>query len=97
MPVTEVLFAELVGPRDAVEQGNGYRQVTFQGSGLPPTRWVEPGWTFLSKERTKLHTFVRAIKKKKQTFKLAGLMTTPKARRLRWKKNKWLFSTYHYR
>ena len=58
---------------------------------------MEEGWEFCGSEDTRLPTFVRAIRRKKQTHLPAGIASTPKPARQRWRKDSWRYPPYQYK
>ena len=84
-------------PGVQVEAKDECRHVKLAGKGFPSHLWVSDGWEFCGNEATKLPTFVRAIRRKKQTHLPAGIATTPKPARQRWRRDNWRYPPYHYR
>ena len=74
-----------------------YYRVSFNASLPGPHLWADPGWTFCGEAGTRLPTFMRALPKKKETYKPAGIAATPDDARRRWVAHHWRYPPYQYR
>ena len=80
-------------PGVSVEVQEAYRNIVFSAPDVADRVWVDAGWERVRKAWTRRPTFVRAIAGKKQTLMPAGLLTTPKAARARWRRDSWRYAS----
>ena len=71
------------------ESARASTKLRFQAALPDPSAWTDPGWVWEGDADTRLPTFMRAIAKKKETFKPAGIALTPSDARRRWRADSW--------
>ena len=72
-------------------------RLRFKATLPSPERWTDQGWKWQGAEADRLPTFMRAIAKKKETFKPAGISLTPPDARRRWRSDCWRYLPYPYK
>ena len=81
----------------AVESARASTKLRFQATLPSPKAWTDPGWVWEGDSATHFPTFMRAIAKKKETFKPAGIALTPADARRRWRADLWRYPPYQYK
>ena len=72
-----------------VEPGADYWTVRFHAVLPPPKLWLRSGWKMVGPPETQFPTFMRALPKKKETYKPTGIDAAGPDALKRWKADQW--------